>query len=627
MRCLFIFLLLLCGSDLFAQKNIVSSEEDRNRKDSSQLNIGTNEDYKTFRVFDSALNNSVFVIGENHHFSKHNTTFHLKLFKYLHKNAGVNTLLLESGYTRGWLVNQYVTTGDTNLLNILERYSSASHIDFYKDLRVYRKEIGDSEAIHVAGVDVERFNGLPVIVLNELLPSDRDVPDQLKITVESIKGLSAHIDYLNQPQEKENQFKRILKKTPRSSFNVDHSVAEIINSFKCHQRQFENYLGADFIVFHNIIKSLEDKVTYDEYVKYDVVQQYTFREGRVYHSFMELYEQDTTRKFMMQFDRCHAGLSEKDEACDWESFNEVVKRIDRTKRPDLQGNVSTLGVFYSNPEGFVGREGQICKTNSTLSDHSLTLFAVNSDSIIPPETSDKNQFNFIIINNLEQPEESDESKCFIERKVKGAGADDVRLHFKFNYGYFQRRTGPLNNFLENNGFTNTWHPEYTFGFGIAIEETEGYSLSWDHFILSGFNDKDEGNRFIDIGGFTTLLHFGKDLSKKQWFSFTPNIGLGYARTRLDNVRATTTAGFFMISSSGPLFFNDHPRVRYINSSFLGDVMVSAKINYKCISIGLEGGYIIGFSNPKWRSNGEIAEESPPLRYTGYFVNSTLSFFL
>lgn len=619
MRYLFGFLLFLYSIDLFAQQDILFPDYPINWKDSARLDIDANEDYKTFRVFDSALDHNVFVVGENHHFSKSNAKFQLKLFKYLHKKAGVNTLLLEFGHSRGWLVNKYIATGDTNLLNILDQYSFASYTRFYKGLREYQEEIGNTDSIHVAGIDVERFHGLSLRILDELLPKEKDIPDKIRVTVESIHGLSAYNDHLYRQQEDARKLRLMHKKDRQATYDLEHSIEEIINSFNQYQSEFESYLGDNFEIFYEIIKDLEDKATYNEYVKKGMIQQYTFREDYMYRKFMQLYEQDTTRKFMMQFGRCHATLSTQEEACGWYKFNAIAKRIAETRRPGLQNRVSTIGIFYPKSDSFESNQKkykQVRRMNNTVADQSLTLFSLIPDSTVTPEIDISNQFQFIVINNLDPRKELDE-KYFIERQDEDAPTDDLKLHLKFNVGHFERNFGALNSFLLDNGFQGQWLPELTYGFGIAFEQTNGFCFSWDHFIYENFNSTNSVGESVDLSGYTTLFHYGRNFSKSEWFSLTPYIGWGVGRTKLIYDSGT---------QQGSLFGEQNTK-EYTNPGLLADAMLSAKVNIKFMSIGVEGGYIVDFSNPKWRANGENVSESVGQRHSGYFVTGTFTFYL
>lgn len=620
MRYLLSLFLFCACSGLFAQGKILFPDQPVNWKDSTRLNISPDEDYHSFRILEPDLDQNVFVVGENHHYNKSNARLQLKLFKYLHKNTGLNTILLEFGYSRGWLVSKYIATGDTNLLQILDRYSFASYTRFYKGLRKYQEELGDADSIRVAGIDVERFNGLSVRILDKLLPKNKKIPDSLRITIESIKGLSGYNDHLYKQQEdlrdmRDNQRKR----KHQVVYDLDYSIEEIIKKVNQYESQFEAYLGDNYSVFRKIIKELEDKVTYNEYVEKGMIQQYTYREEYMYQNFMKLYERDTTCKFMMQFGRCHAALSLQEEACGWYVFNAIAKRIAETERPGLQNKVATIGIFYPKSETFEANQEkykQVRRMNNAAPDQALTFFSLRPDTTVTPEQDMSNQFHYIILNNLNPRDELDE-KYFAEEATPAPSSDEPTFHFKAKAGFFERRYGKLNNFLLENGFTDTWLPEMTYGFGLAIENTNGFCFSWDHYIYANFNSSNSVGERVDMNGFTTLFYYGRNFSNKRWFSLTPYVGWGIGRTKIGYEADTQKSALF----------GENVSVAYTNPGLLASGMLSAKVNISFVSIGVEGGYIIDVSDPGWRADGEIVNESFSQRHSGYFVTGILSFYL
>src|SRR5690606_35468034 len=171
---LFSFLII----NAFAQNKVVD------------LDIEKNDDFSSFQILDSAAKDKmVFFTGENHNFRTSNYKLQLKMLKYLYKNFGVNHLFLEFGISRGWLVNNYVQTGDSSLYTILKKYSYDEYTMLYKELMLFNKTLPADKKIMIHGIDIERSYSTPIKVLSMLLP-DRKAPKSIELNIEALKSLA-----------------------------------------------------------------------------------------------------------------------------------------------------------------------------------------------------------------------------------------------------------------------------------------------------------------------------------------------------------------------------------------------------------------------------------------------------
>lgn len=110
--------------------------------------------------FGEAKNARVFLAGETY-FQDKNYQAKKMLLSYLHQNCGVNYLLLEESIGAGILAEEYLKTGDEELLHFMMRAKKEQHgntkedAEFWKWLYEYNLEQPEQKKIHVIGLDIE----------------------------------------------------------------------------------------------------------------------------------------------------------------------------------------------------------------------------------------------------------------------------------------------------------------------------------------------------------------------------------------------------------------------------------------------------------------------------------------
>lgn len=110
-----------------------------------------NEDYEKYDVF---------IVSEVHGVNL-NYDVKWELLKDLHHKKGLNTLLLEVSYTSGYLLNEYLHTGDEKLLETVFSFYRGStfytrdEVNFFKKLYEYNMYFPIEKRIQVIGIDLE----------------------------------------------------------------------------------------------------------------------------------------------------------------------------------------------------------------------------------------------------------------------------------------------------------------------------------------------------------------------------------------------------------------------------------------------------------------------------------------
>ena len=129
--------------------------------------------------------------GENHTYQTSNLKLELKLLKYFHQNHGVNTLLLEFGNVTGWLVNEYIVTGEEKLEKALKINFSKNFVNYFKEIKKYNDSLPKADRIKVVGIDVQRSVQIGFEMMNYLLPPDSILPeDSISQQIELIRSPS-----------------------------------------------------------------------------------------------------------------------------------------------------------------------------------------------------------------------------------------------------------------------------------------------------------------------------------------------------------------------------------------------------------------------------------------------------
>lgn len=179
----------------------------------------------------------IFLAGE-YHATKKNFTIKSGLLKHLNQTAGVNHLLLESGYASAAYINLYLKSGDRDILNdfmsnLKGTFSyTIEHAQFWQDLYIYNQSRPEEQRISAVGVDIEHQWNSVVKYLKALIAENR-APDTIK---PAITQLRMHNGVYNQAQ--------IEKIITTLSEDLDH-----------HQSDYQEFLGEDFFDFEFSVKN------------------------------------------------------------------------------------------------------------------------------------------------------------------------------------------------------------------------------------------------------------------------------------------------------------------------------------------------------------------------------------
>lgn len=581
---------------------------------SDTIHTQTDNNFSGFAMLDSVVPNyDVFINGENHTYLDANNRLWVKMFKYLHKHAGVRNIMIEYGYASGWLVNEYLQTGDTNLFNVIKTYAYKQNADAYKELMEFNQTLDSSEKIYFTGIDLERGVYSASKVLSMQFPEGVEPPDSIALDVESLKSLVSYNEIeVFDPQSDYNYYNR---------YDVRSTIDNIIVNFDAHENLYQEFLGDKFALFKRILSGIKDLKIYNQYDAENSTHQFVYRERYMYQQFQKEYKLKGG-KFFGQFGRCHISKNTQEEtSCKWYNFKSLANRIEQSgggKGDTLR--VFTTGIFYhtgtNNEDELKDMQGHLDKLFATVEDNRLALYDLPKDSALNSKLED--MFNYIVLCTYPSNKEYGMPPIAMSDFDDPFGSSTVA--FMASVGVHEIDFEPLNTYLGvlNNGFTT---PAPFWAISIAtIDENLGVnSLAY----IGGYIPQEldiNDTTSVRLKGFLYKSFTGYDIFRKtKWIDFIPGIGFSYHNLKLDITRTTI--------APNPVngFVGEESVSRANNPAILFDLFTSMAFNIKHFTIGGTVGYSIDLSETNWRSDKNLLSTGPATSMTGLFGSFNIGF--
>jgi len=592
------------------------------------IDIYNNDSFAGFEILDEEVNKHRLILsGENHNYLYKNIIIETKLFRYLVKNKNVRHLLIEQGYSLGQMLNRYITTGDTGVLEKLETVSSTSYFRFYKNLRSLYLSLPDSQKFKVHSIDVERFYHQAITYLSFLIPKDKAVPEELLLDVQSLYSMENFLVMNNEDNRNSGYDKYQFSYNPldydnRTYINLPQSISLFINSFDSLSSGYKNYLGNDYNEFEKIVNSLREKQRYESLS--GTAQQIVFREQFIFKKFESLANMYTEDRFFGQFGRCHATDTIMSKECDWYAVSSFLNRVNQSKTFATPCKGFGIGLGYSS--FFESNHSSRYKTSFVYALSPYMAKVKEDQSMIFPLNNDSNnvfltnRYKFILVSKLnaeEIPLDDDTTK--IKPGTKGVSASDLYnyVHYSFSYGRYSMKLTGLQSSLKT---MDIHSPIESFGFHYLVNFKDGepsFGNSFFKFRKQTTNSGTDTNFMLE--GYNLGFQLGYDvLQKSKKVCIIPLIGINYQQIKLTPV-IKNQGGNFPFSSMAS---NDI----YKNPAFILTPQLDVRVNlFSVVWIGLKGGYALDVSKKEWRLNGKLRETNVPVNQSGLFFEAILSF--
>lgn len=275
-------------------------------------------------LLDSVVDRYQFFFMGEEHWKTINTRLQLSFLLYLHQKAGVQNLIVEGGYSFGFLINQYLASGDEGILRKALTNIPVCPEDqraMYRRIYTYNQTLEPADRIQVTGIDVEHSPELALQVLHTLRPEGAEPDRRIRRDIEQIAEL--HESYYIVKSDVKRFFKRFARSLERRTeehrayWGDDYARVALLA---------ENTLaGYDF----KLIKAMIFEDTWQD------------RESQMYRNFVTLQPYMAQGGYFAQFGVLHTDLYQSSQ---WE-FPTLAQRLDRRQESPVSNQVLTISRY------------------------------------------------------------------------------------------------------------------------------------------------------------------------------------------------------------------------------------------------------------------------------------------
>lgn len=552
------------------------------------IHLSNNSEFIGFSLLDSnALKADVFINGENHSYLSSNKKLWVKMIKYLYHNAGVRNVVLEYGYSAGYLINRYIQTGDSGLFEVLKKYSFEQHASAYKDLMEFNRSLPEDDKIYIAGIDLERGFRTAVKALCILLPDSFVLDDSIGMHIESLQGLCTYND---------NVVYNSDKQTYRDEYSTRNTMNRFISNFEKHPEKYRELLKDNFNDFQKITMGLKDLHLWYKLGEEDAVQEYVYREIYLFNRFRE--EKNTHGgKFFGQFGRCHSGLSIQEEtSCNWFYYRSLANRIKNWHIDDRPLKVFTTGILYKNDKydikGWEGVEEIVDTIFNKMDKNRVAFYYFKSNPVLDEKLSPL--FDLILLNTYGQ----DKNYPGVVPSPINFPYDTLaqRQYLQFNVGEQRYDLNGLKGIIELNNYSKVT----TLGIS-SHTAIDGTGVNINYYSVISQNQKYSDSLSVKLSGYGISSNVSFSIFKnKRFIDLEPHIGYGFARLKLqfsEKFTDKTQIDTRLVKSVSD----------YKNPALILDIGSTLRFNVKLLSFGVFGGYQWDASDSKWKAGEDFIE--------------------
>jgi hypothetical protein len=270
-----------------------------------------------------------FFMGEEHR-KAINAPLQLAFMLYLHQQADVRNLIVEGGFSTGFLLNQYLRTGDEGLLTkVLTNIPVCpdDQLDLFRQIYQYNQALPDSARIRVTGIDLDHSPELSLQVLHTLLSdASQAISPDIAPIIARIPAL--HLSSYYYPREVKRFFKRLHQSLRR------HPEA--------HQALWGPYYERVSLLTANTLAGY----------RFGLVKAMIFervwrrREEQMYANFLALQPYLAPGGYFAQFGLLHTDLGPSPR---WD-FATLAHRLNRTQGSPVAARVLTISRYIRQLE-------------------------------------------------------------------------------------------------------------------------------------------------------------------------------------------------------------------------------------------------------------------------------------
>ncbi|MCC5924531.1 MAG: hypothetical protein JJT77_12160, partial [Crocinitomicaceae bacterium] len=319
------------------------------------------------KLADSIEHYRLVLTGENHRFVNSNQIIKIKMILFLHEH-GFRHHLLELGRGIGYLANEYIRTGDEELMTILNEGVEDDLNPMFELLMVlerFNRQLPEEDKIQIHGVDYTRYPFFSTKSLQYIIERSKQT-NELKTfyedltVINSARSSSDPMGFLATGRRVDEDFdiKAGFKSYRSKLFEL--TIRNLIQDFYRDSASFRNSLKDDYTDFEDIIQELH--ATLEWYHGEGLsIQTHIKRERHLEQRILRIVEKDSTAKLFGQFGRCHIRQDYSEGRCYAFDMASVAERLEKNQL--FKNSVLAIPIFYLE-------DGEV-KKNKKLSNQHL----------------------------------------------------------------------------------------------------------------------------------------------------------------------------------------------------------------------------------------------------------------
>lgn len=326
----------------------------------------------TEMIFDFDDTTVVFLFGESHGTSI-NSKLSWNLLKNLHKNKGVRLLLVELGYVDSLLINEYLETGNSDLLDRLlksykETYYCCSEIrQFWIKLYHFNMTFSKKERIKVIGIDVN----------SSLSKSMHKLTSFLTPSLLSHDEVGKYMDCIL-------EINNAIKEGRDPKFDYTKVCLELVYNYDSYKHLFKELLNDKYFDFIMLYKSILAKIQ----MNLNALKSKEIRENTMYENFKMINEHYPDHKFFGVFGNAHVSNH-------FNIIDSFAHRLRKNECSPVKNKVLSINCLYNNSTMFYPKDRTNKILDLSMSSYYDSMFADLSDADINILYLDKEESPFL----------------------------------------------------------------------------------------------------------------------------------------------------------------------------------------------------------------------------------------
>lgn len=312
------------------------------KKNVKELKLDKPEDYSDLKVISNSIKDKEIIITGEAHGVKQNTDIQFKFLNYLIDNWDLKYYVTETGYSEAMMLNEYLATGNEEILEETFKDWSASRAtkeDFSMIKKLYEKNknLPEDKKITILGIDSAAMSeGHIKKYMNIIIGKVGALPEELKVFENNLNkldliGVNTTMFYLKKEEIQEK------KKT----------ILDIVNDMEKHIKDnrelYEKTFKEDLFNIEFILENIKDLQTLPKTFgnKPDIrvdLEQLNERDNYSYKNLKKLSERYPKGKYYFHFGSAHTFLKEVGD------FKSIASRLESDE--NFKDKIYSLKIYY-----------------------------------------------------------------------------------------------------------------------------------------------------------------------------------------------------------------------------------------------------------------------------------------